>query len=959
MDKEFKIKFTLNTKDAEQQASKFKQKMQKNEKVKLDVELGETDQKLKELFATTNALAKKASKNVFWSREKRREFESFYTSLNKSAYTALKSIESEYATLNTQIDALNAKRTELTVELANKDNLASELMSQIQSELDNAGITIGSQEDYNDLIAEYSKAQQQAYSANLQFKAALKAGDAETAKNLQAKASEYAKIRDELAAKLQSFQFGDIATVQVNEKITQLQEEYKKAVKEAEALDKELQKFDSNGAIKRKTEEAAKLKDEFRTITTDLQGNPLHNGTTAERLKSVNYESNNLNAGLKRNGMQLRANNKLTEAWHRIMQRMKFSIYSMLNPLSWARKIWAGFKEQNEDVANTFEMIGKNFIRILSPAINNIVNGVLKGMKYLDYFLQGVQKAFGVKRPISLFDKSVLDDTEKTVDKVEKFTAGFDELHMFDDSKDDKDKLKSEVTLAIPEVDVKWAKTLSDWGEKFGGALEWISRNWKWLAGAFAAFKVGQGLWNLYKMFSGATAGVGLVGGIKAAGLALKGFLAQTMYLGSKGPVSVGKFLGGITLLTGGIALASTSAIDAGRNWQDLNGKQKALKVGMVGLGSAAAGLGAFMLGASGPVGWAIAGGVALASFTLGMAQTQDGIGSVKKETEKLAEAQGIAKIANDNYLTAMDNLSLTMNKLEEAEKRTGLSGADLAEQVKSGKLEIENMTAAQYDVYNAYLQNEEMIKQLKTATEQKTEADKQEVIQSLKVEAANAIKSKSYDALRESVVKAWEEGSISAEEGADIMSRALANANNKTQEVFGESIPNEMKAAFDPNQYESGWRKFGDAFKIKMNEIGNWFSTKWQGVKSWWDGLWSGSKVPEPSTPSNYQGSRWTGPEYAVGTNYVPNDQLAMVHKGEAIIPAKYNRPQNHNDNGQLAQTLNAMNAEIANLRSTIQQGIPVSGEFRQRGNDLVAVVDRTKSRRGAQPISNNAYAR
>jgi hypothetical protein len=29
----------------------------------------------------------------------------------------------------------------------------------------------------------------------------------------------------------------------------------------------------------------------------------------------------------------------------------------------------------------------------------------------------------------------------------------------------------------------------------------------------------------------------------------------------------------------------------------------------------------------------------------------------------------------------------------------------------------------------------------------------------------------------------------------------------------------------------------------------------------------------------------------YDVGTPYVPSDQIAKIHKGEAIIPAKYNK--------------------------------------------------------------------
>lgn len=36
--------------------------------------------------------------------------------------------------------------------------------------------------------------------------------------------------------------------------------------------------------------------------------------------------------------------------------------------------------------------------------------------------------------------------------------------------------------------------------------------------------------------------------------------------------------------------------------------------------------------------------------------------------------------------------------------------------------------------------------------------------------------------------------------------------------------------------------------------------------------------------------------PQYDVGTNYIPNDQLAIVHEGEAIVPKKYNPVVNQN---------------------------------------------------------------
>ena len=95
----------------------------------------------------------------------------------------------------------------------------------------------------------------------------------------------------------------------------------------------------------------------------------------------------------------------------------------------------------------------------------------------------------------------------------------------------------------------------------------------------------------------------------------------------------------------------------------------------------------------------------------------------------------------------------------------------------------------------------------------------------------------------------------------------------------------------------------------------------------------------------------------YAVGTNYVPNDGLAYLHQGEAVIPKKYNQPYQPNtmDQAYIDQMINTMRA----LDATIQQGIEVRGEFKQRGTDLVATVKRVENRNGNQPLNNSVFAR
>lgn len=184
------------------------------------------------------------------------------------------------------------------------------------------------------------------------------------------------------------------------------------------------------------------------------------------------------------------------------------------------------------------------------------------------------------------------------------------------------------------------------------------------------------------------------------------------------------------------------------------------------------------------------------------------------------------------------------------------------------------------------------------------------------------------------------------------------------------EQLKNDSRNAFE-NIWNTAKTKFGDIAKTIgdkakeawekakgwFEDIGKKAKEAWEGVKSW------GSNIGKGWETEGFGGAvkaTFGLASYDVGTNYVPNDQLAMVHKGEAIIPAKYNKPYSpQSNNSDLEYTIAAMTQEISNLRTLIQGGIPVKGEFKQRGSDLVAVVEKGKNRNGNQTLSNPAYAR
>src|SRR5690606_5728738 len=69
--------------------------------------------------------------------------------------------------------------------------------------------------------------------------------------------------------------------------------------------------------------------------------------------------------------------------------------------------------------------------------------------------------------------------------------------------------------------------------------------------------------------------------------------------------------------------------------------------------------------------------------------------------------------------------------------------------------------------------------------------------------------------------------------------------------------------------------------------------------------------------------------PQYAVGTPFVPSDQLAFLHKGEAVIPAKYN-PYN----GGSGLGGNVINIQQGDIRLNVEGNIDknLMGDLQKR---------------------------
>ena len=730
-------------------------------------------------------------------------------------------------------------------------------------------------------------------------------------------------------------------------------------------------------------------------------------GFVSPELRKCNVIIGNINAGLDKNGKALKFQKRIQETLNYSFQLLTRHIGQMikgwllmLNPINLIKKAFSDFASYDVKWQRTMNVIKYNFRRIIKPAVEWIAQQLVNMIGLANALIKGIGSAFG--KNWDLFDKDAAN-AEKIHEELEaasNVSAGFDELHDIGSDNTGANDLSGDIYT--PQWD-GLNSILETVGKTIGNIIDAVSHFtfWDWLklAGAallgFVALKalinwfgkgknplqsVADGLSFLEKAVGWAIlilavteftkALTGFIECMKTADwedivkslLMLAGaftelflttggllYLSSALSISAPSIAAIGAVVGGLALFT--MTLTDFIECMKSASWEDivksllmLAGAFDVLVLTGGGLMLIASALGmlapqmlglAVVIAAFAPVIWALSAFVeAIKGLTTGdvlnglllLAGAFMAIAisiGVLLVVLSTAIASGVGALAILSLAGVLVVISLVILSLAELVRALGEAGEGI-------KLICEGIKAVLQPVIDLIDSIIGKVTELATTivkevgetirTVIKTVGD---VILGVIDRIVNAIPN-----LLQSIVNFCYNIGPAIENSVDAICRSITKLVN-----FVVSAVEYMANLI-----------IGTINKISI-QVPDWVPGI--GGQKWGFNL---GKIDIP---------RFV-PKYEQGTNYVPNDGLAYLHQGEAVIPKKYNQPyqQNSMSAEEIAYMKKMMNT-LSSLDNTMKQGIPVSGQFVQRGSDLVAVVNKTKSQSGADLLSNVSYAR
>ena len=465
----------------------------------------------------------------------------------------------------------------------------------------------------------------------------------------------------------------------------------------------------------------------------------------------------------------------------RHVAKLALGIFGIRSAFMFLRRASSDLASYNPQYAANLEYIRYALTQAIAPVLQWIVNLAAKLLGYINAIMQGW---FG----INLFSRGSAESfnkmkagasgAAKAVKEIKKQLAGFDEINMLTDQSDTGTSAGAG-GVGMPSFDLsKMQGDPPKW-------LQWIIDHKDEILTILASVAAGLLAWKLG--FSALTS-LGIAVAVYGVIEAVKGLLAFI-----KNPTwkNFKKFLSGLTIAIAGVAAAMIA------------------------------------FNATNPVGWILLAIAAISALIITITDliiklttNRAKILDVKKAQEELTKAEEKAREATDAYVNAVDRAEKAHKDLIEAERKNKLSGEELYQAVQNGTLDYKNMTDAQREVYKAYLENKSAEEQLKQATDKLSNAKKEETKASWENQLAIANETKNFDEFRDSVVRAYKDGQLSAEEARNLIERAMQDMSDDTRQTFTRDLPSDIADGLNPSRYDNVWRRFKNAWNNFWNGL-------------------------------------------------------------------------------------------------------------------------------------------
>lgn len=498
----------------------------------------------------------------------------------------------------------------------------------------------------------------------------------------------------------------------------------------------------------------------------------------------------------------------------------------------------------------------------------------------------------------------------------------------------------------------------------------------------------------------------GMIGTFKAGGASLGAIFAQAFV------ATIGVAIGVSGIAKGFDMVADTKSYNMGLlegggkskdKKSDFGGKAVGTILGGIGFGIAGTAIAGFATG--GPIGFAIGAIAGLLITSLAPAFEEVEVASKKanNEMQKIEYYEGLVKGAESETNIFKEQLELLQQSLElntqavyDQGEKLGISKTRMNELVKAtedGTFSTSMLTGSEVELAGSLTNLAEKQLHVKEVSEKLEEAQKKLLKAQTELSIAQDIEAGNFELAAARIELAEAQGVYSTEDATAKRIQLYKRGGEEERKNLLQNLTPEQRtlmaqytAATDKELGELSkiWQNSSDDVKKSLlagvgPETQSQFQQEMNSIdaiiqqhQGFWQGV--GDTIKEIFTFGNattwtYNGQvkydqelqkgKYKVQKYAVGTNYVPSDGLAYLHQGEAVIPAKYNQPYQQGMSNEERAYMQQMMATMRSLDGTMKQGIKVNGEFTQRGSDLVAVVNKTKSQTGSDLLSNVSYAR